>query len=158
MFLLLNKCNFFFKILCLSYLNHFYSLNFVFSFIHFFHFDFLWNTNVAFGGTPSYLSIVHFCIYQSIYPFIHWSTSLSMYSSSIIQYMKFNRWINDELNSWIDSKPICTILSRPVFNWVPPLPWGRGKKGFGDGERNQEGEKEEKRKFGEKITFDGTKS
>ena len=36
----------------------------------------------------------------------------------------------------------------------------RGKKikGSGDGEENQRGKKEKKRKFGENITFDSTKS
>ena len=41
----------------------------------------------------------------------------------------------------------------------PPSPWGGGEiKGSGDGEGNQRGKKEQKRKFGEKITFDSTKS
>ena len=45
-----------------------------------------------------------------------------------------------------------------IIEFSPP-PGGGGKiKGSGDGEGNQRGKKEKKRKFGENITFDSTKS
>ena len=53
--LLLDKCKFLFWISNLTHLNHFYSIVFAFSFIYFFLFDLLWNANVGFEGTPSYV-------------------------------------------------------------------------------------------------------
>ena len=53
---------------------------------------------------------------------------------------------------------IFLVSFRPVYYGVFPPWWGWGIKGSGDGEVNQRGEKKKKRKFGENITFDSTKS
>ena len=45
-----------------------------------------------------------------------------------------------------------------VTGQCAPAQWGGGIKESGDGEQNQRGEEEKKRKFGENITFDTTKS
>ena len=44
-----------------------------------------------------------------------------------------------------------------ILEFSPPR-WGGGIKGSGDGEGNQRGKKEKKRKLKENITFDSTKS
>ena len=61
---MLNKCKFFFWIFYLTHLSHFYSLVFAFSFIHFFHFNLLWNTNVGLEGTPSYHLFLDWSIWR----------------------------------------------------------------------------------------------
>ena len=45
-----------------------------------------------------------------------------------------------------------------IIEFSPPPVGGGEIKGSGDGEENQRGKKEKKRKFGENITFDSTKS
>ena len=61
------------------------------------------------------------------------------------------------------SKAGCLIELFRIFPGLyiiefPPPPWGGEIKGFGNGEENQRGKKEKKRKFGENKTFGSTKS
>ena len=95
-------------------------------------------------------------IVENIFNALTASSTLTQVRDSLIIALAFTHLLRHDEGSHLSQ---AHFQARILLSFPPPWWGGVGKiKGSGDGEGNQRGKKEKKRKFGENITFDSTKS